>query len=104
MTIKIVVDSGFDLPPNIAEELDITTIQYFSQTLEALTMDHFSVGLIKSAVFGLLVAGSGCLRGMQCTGSASAVGNAATSAVVTIITTVIIADAMFAILFQTIGI
>ena len=49
----------------------------------ASSLTDFSVGIFKSAVFGVLVAICGCMRGMQCGRSASAVGLAATSAVVT---------------------
>ena len=63
--------------------LDIAPLEYFYQTRDAVQMMDFVVGLIKSAIFGVLVALSGCLRGMQCGRSASAVGDAATSAVVT---------------------
>jgi phospholipid/cholesterol/gamma-HCH transport system permease protein len=45
-------------------------------------------------VFGALIALAGCLRGMQCGRSASAVGDATTSAVVTGITSIIVATAI----------
>ena len=63
--------------------LDLGLIQYLNRTQEALSLTTFGIGLFHSAVFGVLVALSGCLRGMQCERSASAVGYAATSAVVT---------------------
>ena len=53
-------------------------------------MASFALGTIKSVVFGVIVAAAGCLRGMQSGSSASAVGNAATSAVVVIAITAII--------------
>jgi phospholipid/cholesterol/gamma-HCH transport system permease protein len=54
-------------------------------------------------VFGALVALAGCLRGMQCGRSASAVGAAATSAVVTGIVWVIATDGLFAVLTDRLG-
>ncbi len=54
----------------------------------------FILGVIKGTVFGVLVAMTGCLRGMQCGNSADAVGMAATSAVVTGITCIIFANAL----------
>lgn len=84
--------------------LDVTFTQYINQTIDAIDLPNFSTGLIKSFFFGLIVAGAGCLRGMQCGNSSAAVGIAATSAVVTGITWLILADALFAILFNILGI
>lgn len=84
--------------------LDVTFNQYMNQTIEAIDLTNFSTGIIKSVVFGGIVAGSGCLRGMQCGTSSAAVGIAATSAVVTGITFLILADAMFAVVFNILGI
>lgn len=78
--------------------LDVSLSQYWHQTVEALTLTHFAVGLSKSAVFGVLIAVAGCLRGMQSGRSAAAVGDAATSAVVTAIVWIILTDAAFAVL------
>ncbi len=64
----------------------------------------FAVGIAKSSVFGVLVAISGCLRGIQCGRSASAVGLAATSAVVTGIVFIIVTDGVFAVITNVLGI
>jgi phospholipid/cholesterol/gamma-HCH transport system permease protein len=74
--------------------LDINPIEYLNRTQEALTLTTFWIGLFHSAVFGVLVALAGCLRGMQCGRSASDVGYAATSAVVTGIISIIVATAI----------
>jgi phospholipid/cholesterol/gamma-HCH transport system permease protein len=52
----------------------------------------------------VLVALAGCLRGMQCGRSAAAVGDAATSAVVTGIVWIIVSDASLTILYDILGI
>lgn len=83
--------------------LDVTFQQYINQTIKAIDLANFSTGIIKAAVFGVIVAATGCLRGMQCGSSSSAVGLAATSAVVTGITGIIVADAVFAVLFNILG-
>lgn len=80
--------------------LDVSFNQYVNQTIEAVSLVDFATGMIKSVVFGGIVAGTGCLRGMQCGNSSAAVGIAATSAVVTGITFLIVADALFAVLFN----
>ncbi|MCG6910242.1 MAG: ABC transporter permease [Deltaproteobacteria bacterium] len=84
--------------------LDISAVEYYHQTREALNLVHFGVGVFKSAVFGVLVAIAGCLRGMQCGRSSSAVGDAATSAVVTGIIFIIVSDALMTVVFTIIGI
>jgi len=84
--------------------LHLSALEYWQQTLRALDLTQFSTGVIKSLVFGLIVAVTACLRGIQCGNNAEAVGRATTSAVVTGITWVIIADAIFAVLFNTLDI
>ena len=71
--------------------LDISVMEYYHETCKAATLNDFWVGLFSSLVFGILVSLSGCLRGMECGRSASDVGNAATSAVVTGIVSIIVA-------------
>ena len=83
--------------------LDISAVEYFNQTKKALTPTDFSLGLIKSAVYGVLVAIAGCLRGIQCGTSASAVGAATTSAVVTGIVFIILASAILTVTYNVLG-
>jgi phospholipid/cholesterol/gamma-HCH transport system permease protein len=84
--------------------LDISMTQYIQQTISGLTITDFMVGLVKSAIYGIIVALSGCLRGMQCGRSASAVGLAATSAVVMGIVLIIVTDGLFAVVTNILGI
>ena len=84
--------------------LDISPAQYYHETIAALNLTQFVAGLIKAGVFGVLVALSGCLRGMQCGRSASAVGEAATSAVVTAIVSIIVSDSILTVIYDRIGI
>lgn len=77
---------------------DVSFESYFSQTVNALNLQSCAIGIGKSVVFGVIVAGAGCLRGMQSGSSASAVGTAATSAVVVSITAIILADCVFAVI------
>ncbi len=55
-------------------------------------------------MFGILVALSGCLRGMQCGRSAAAVGLATTSAVVTSIVLIVVVEGIFAVVLDALGI
>jgi phospholipid/cholesterol/gamma-HCH transport system permease protein len=84
--------------------LDISFMEYFNQTREAVPIKDFAIGVIKSVVFGVIIALSGCLRGMQCGRSASAVGVAATSAVVTAIVLIIVSDALMTIMCNVLGV
>jgi len=84
--------------------LGLSPALYWDQTVYAITLGDFGVGLLKGAVFGVLVAVAGCLRGLQCGTSASAVGLAATSAVVSGIVAIIVFDAIFTVLFDVLGI
>jgi phospholipid/cholesterol/gamma-HCH transport system permease protein len=84
--------------------LDIGLIQYLNQTKRALSLNHLFIGVFQAGVFGVLVALAGCLRGIQCGRSASAVGDATTSAVVTSIVAIIIATALVTVGCNVLGI
>ncbi|WP_139558134.1 MlaE family ABC transporter permease [Methylotetracoccus oryzae] len=79
---------------------DISVSEYITETLRVVQMRHFLIGLFKGLVFGVLVGTAGCLRGMQCGRSASAVGDAATSAVVTSIVFIVVADSVLTLVFN----
>jgi phospholipid/cholesterol/gamma-HCH transport system permease protein len=79
---------------------DVTLPQYWQETLAALTLTQFVIGLVKSVVYGAIVAVAGCAAGMRASGSASAVGEAATSAVVSGIVAIIVADGIFAVVLN----
>ncbi len=78
--------------------LDLSANTYMKQTLEVLTLNEIFWGLGKSVTFAVLIAWVGCLRGFQARGGASAVGAAATSAVVTSIFLIILFDSIFAVI------
>src|SRR4029453_1089755 len=83
--------------------LYMSLVEYVNETRKAVALVDCGLGLFKSVVFGALVALAGCLRGMQCGRSASAVGAAATSAVVTGIVWIIASDGLFAVLTDRLG-
>ncbi len=84
--------------------LDISLAEYASQTQKAVSLTDCTIGIVKSAVFGILIAVAGCMRGIQCGRSASAVGLATTSAVVISIVAIIVTDGIFAVLTNVMGI
>lgn len=83
---------------------DISFSQYYLQIQAFVELKHFLIGIMKAAVFGVLVATAGCFRGLQCGRSASAVGFAATSAVVTSLVLIIVADAVITVICQVLGV
>ena len=84
--------------------LDLSWTTYIRETMHAVGLTDIFGGIFKSAVYGVLVALSGCLRGIQCGNSSSAVGDAATSAVVTGIVAIVAACGIFAVVFYVLGI
>jgi phospholipid/cholesterol/gamma-HCH transport system permease protein len=84
--------------------LQIPPTAYWIETQTIVDLGDINVGLIKATVFGLLVGVSGCLRGLQSERSAAGVGKATTSAVVTAILLIIVADAFFAVIYNILGV
>jgi phospholipid/cholesterol/gamma-HCH transport system permease protein len=83
---------------------DVGMFEYYNETVRALQLKHFVVGITKGSVYGAVVAYAGCLRGMQSGRSAQAVGEAATSAVVTGILLITITASVLTIAFYRLGI
>lgn len=83
---------------------DVSLLQYYGQTVGSVDLVDWASGLFKATIYGVIIAISGCLRGMQCKKSAAAVGDAATSAVVTAIVLIIVAEAILTVIYQVLGI
>lgn len=84
--------------------LDIPPAAYWVEMLTIVDMSDIMAGLIKAATFGVIIGVAGCLRGLQAERNAMGVGLAATSAVVTAILFIIVSDAIYAVLFDILGI
>ena len=84
--------------------LDMNLMEYYNQTKGAIRLNDLFIGLFHSVVFGVLVSLASCLRGIQCGRSATAVGQATTSAVVTSIICIIVATAIITIVCNVLGI
>ncbi len=80
--------------------LDMPFNQFIARANEAIGPTTFWVGVIKAPVFAVLIATAGCYRGMQVRDSARELGRLVTVAVVQAIFLVILADALFAVLFM----
>ena len=78
--------------------------QYINRVSQAISPTTFWVGIVKAPVFAVLIAMAGTHRGMQVRGSSRELGRLTTVAVVQAIFLVILADALFAVLFMEIGV
>jgi phospholipid/cholesterol/gamma-HCH transport system permease protein len=84
--------------------LGLSPVTYYQYTKWAVKLDDLFGGLLKAAVYGVLIALFSCLRGMQSGSSSSAVGDATTKAVVSSIVAIISACGIFAVVFYVLGI
>lgn len=79
-------------------------IVYYNQVVATVKWDDFVGGLVKCFVFGLLIAVSGCLRGLETGSGPSSVGESTTKSVVTGIILITIVDGLFAVIYYYLGI
>lgn len=84
--------------------LGFPLITYFHQVQYSVTYGSLIGGLVKSFVFGILIAGIGCLRGLQTKSAASSVGESTTSAVVSGIILIAITDGIFSVIYYYLGV
>ena len=75
-----------------------------AQLLEAAQLRDLLGGLFKAFVFGVLVSFIGCLRGFETGAGPRAVGVSATSAVVSGIVMIVVADGLFAVVYYQLGV
>ena len=79
-------------------------VTYVLQIRTSVDMSDFLSGLSKSFVFGIIVAGIGCLRGLQTGPGANSVGQSTTRAVVSGIVLIVVADGIFSVVYYALGI
>jgi len=80
--------------------LDISFSVFLDRLGEALSLSSFLTGVVKAPVFAVIIALVGCYQGFQVSGSADSVGRQTTVSVVQSIFLVIVADALFSIIFN----
>jgi len=80
--------------------LDISFTVFLDRLEDALRLSSFLTGIIKAPVFAVIIAVIGCFQGFQVSGSADSVGRQTTISVVQSIFLVIVADALFSIIFN----
>lgn len=79
--------------------LGIRSGMYLNLTFHSLQIKDLVTGLIKTIVFGIIIAMVACLEGMRVEGGAEGVGKATTKAVVTSFILIIAADCVFTAIF-----
>jgi len=86
------------------QSFSIPIVTFLKEIDSAVTLTDFLAGFVKSFVFAVLIAGIGCLRGLQTKAGASAVGDAATRAVVSGIILLVVVDGLFAVAYYLLDI
>ena len=86
-----------------AAVLDINGFAFTERLATTISVNDVLVGLSKAPVFAFLIAVTGTLRGMQVKGSAEELGRLTTVAVVQSIFLIIVADAIFTVVYSRIG-
>jgi len=84
-------------------ELGLSFRYFFQKLPEAVPVVNYTIGLLKGCVFGMLIALVSCHFGLRIEPNTESLGRGTTTAVVTAITVVILADAVFAIVFNGVG-
>jgi phospholipid/cholesterol/gamma-HCH transport system permease protein len=84
--------------------LDVSLVQYASQTVESVDLSSLLGGLFKSLVYGSLVAMAGCQQGLACGNSAMAVGESTTRAVVMGIVLIVVSASILTVIYINLGI
>jgi phospholipid/cholesterol/gamma-HCH transport system permease protein len=87
----------------VMRSVGFTWVTLINQLQGAVSLGDVFGGLFKSLFFGMLVAGIGCLRGLETATGAQAVGVSATRAVVSGIFLILFADCIFAVAFYLVG-
>ena len=84
--------------------VDVSLVQYATQSVEAVGLNSLFGGLFKSIIYGILIALAGCQQGMACGNSAMAVGQSTTRAVVMGIVLIVVSASVLTIIYINLGI
>ncbi|MDO8414385.1 MAG: MlaE family lipid ABC transporter permease subunit [Gallionellaceae bacterium] len=85
-------------------QLDVGFDDFFVRFNKAITLSPYLIGIGKAPVFAGIIAVVGCFHGFNTSGGADSVGRQTTRSVVQAIFFVIVADALFSILFSALDI
>ena len=103
--LVIWTDASALLGGMIAAKVELNlSMRYFLHKLpEVVPLANYFIGLLKGAVFGMLIAMVSCHFGLRIKPNTESLGHGTTTSVVTAITVVILANAVFAIVFNGVG-
>lgn len=88
----------------VMRSLGFPPATYLDALQSVVVVGDWVGGWVKACVFGIVVAGIGCMRGLRTASGASAVGASATSAVVSGLILIVIVDGVFAVMFYFLGV
>ena len=84
--------------------LGLDPMEYYTFTQKGFNINNLWVGMVHGAVYGMLIAITGCYQGLRCGRNAEAVGKATTSAVVYSIVGIVLSTAVLTILCNILNI
>ncbi len=87
----------------VVRTLGFPLVTYVTRVTSSVGLSDLFGGLFKAVVFGGLISGVGCLRGLQTLAGAQAVGVSTTRSVVSGLVLIIVADGLFAVMFYYLG-
>lgn len=94
---NIVAVGGAMLVSRLVLQIPYTT--FWGNMLDQLKAVDFWTGMIKAAIFGMLIGAIACANGLKTAGGAAGVGRATTDTVVQCLVSIIIADSLFTAIF-----
>jgi phospholipid/cholesterol/gamma-HCH transport system permease protein len=83
--------------------LGVSYLQFLEALPEAIPIANFWIGLVKGVAFGIIIAVVSCHFGLRIKPNTESLGSGTTSAVVAAISSVLVADALFAVVFSNVG-
>jgi phospholipid/cholesterol/gamma-HCH transport system permease protein len=84
-------------------ELNLSPRYFLMKLPDAVPLINYIIGLLKGTTFGVLIALVACHFGLRIKPNTESLGHGTTTSVVTAITVVILADAVYAIIFSEVG-
>jgi phospholipid/cholesterol/gamma-HCH transport system permease protein len=84
-------------------ELNLSPRYFLMKLPDAVPLINYIIGLLKGTTFGVLIALVACHFGLRIKPNTESLGHGTTTSVVTAITVVILADAVYAMIFSEVG-
>ena len=85
-------------------QLGVSAQWFLTSLPDAISLTNYWIGILKGVTFGVLIALIACHFGLRIQPNTESLGRGTTTSVVTSITGVILLDALYAVIFSTVGI